>query len=124
MESETEESATEERAIHRSFQRLVDYSFWQALEDSWSVLPSEVRLEAAFRTWLRELNVRGAPPRALPDESALVSLANSLDLTYGEDEWWQWAIWSSCARCREQEQAACTECAQLVSFCSLATRAE
>ena len=108
------------RSVHRRFQRLVDGVFWQSLGEAVPsgalMLQREVRLEAAFRAWLRDISLRASPPAALPDETALSVMANELDHAYGDDLWWQWAIWSSCALCCEKEMAECGECRDLAAF--------
>ena len=84
------------------------------------MLPSELRLEAAFRAWLRAVSLRAEPPTSLPDETLLSAMANDLDHAYGDDLWWQWPTWSTCCRCYESESAGCADCAHLAAFCWLA----
>ena len=112
------EHTREARSHHRWLQRLANHSFWDTDPGDGSC-PSEgndVRLEAAFRCWLRCLDVDAQPPDALPDESELGILANRWDTHYGEDAWWAWATWSSCHDCHGKARLGCAECAHLYAF--------
>ena len=112
-------------SVHRRFQKIADRSFWRSLQAAdGPMLPGEVRLEAAFRAWLRAVGLRDAPPLALPDETALSVMANDLDHAYGDNLWWQCPIWSSCCRCRDLGTAECADCARLASFLHVATDCE
>ena len=78
---------------------------------------SDVRLEAAFRAWLRELDLRLSPPTSLPSETVLGGMAALYDCHYGVDIWWTWPIWSSCSRCSVSGFVNCPECRRLAGFC-------
>ena len=88
------------------------------------VLFDELRQEAALRAWVRQLDTRLQPPQQMPDEQALQCIGQDLDWKYGADEWWEWAIWSSCPRCRQYEETQCKECRQLVKFTELGNAVE
>ena len=117
-----EEEDPHARSLHRYYQKLLDQSFWCSaiMDDACEpVLFDELRQEAALRAWVRQLDTRLQPPQQMPDEQALQCIGQDLDWKYGADEWWEWAIWSSCPRCRQYEETQCKECRQLVKFTEL-----
>ena len=113
---------TQAQSLHRHFQKLLDQSFWQSIRADGvdePLLLNELRQEAALRAWVRQIDTRASPPSQIPDERALQSIMHDMDWKYGADEWWQWAIWSTCACCREYKTIQCRECTQLVKFTEL-----
>lgn len=102
----------------RWLQRLADRGFWEANTGECAVPFDEgdIRREAAFRCWLRQLDLDSPPPRCLPDERDLELLALQWDSDYGPYAWWAWSIWSCCPRCEEHQSVRCPECRRLFAF--------
>ena len=116
------EMDVQDQCLHRYHQTLLDESFWCSIHDygvESPLLLDELRQEAALRAWVRQLDTREMPPASIPDEAALRYIGQELDWKYGADEWWEWAIWSTCSMCMEYEQTLCPECIQLVKFTGL-----
>ncbi len=90
-----------------------DFTFYQ--EEPASFTEDELREEAAFRCWLRELH---AYPASLPPSATLLVMADAYDWEYGEYVWWTWPIWSSCDVCRETP-VMCAECCSYARFCTI-----
>ena len=57
-----------------------DYGFYQ--EDAYEFTECELRMEAAFRCWLREIDVQQCP-QMLPLDAALRGKADAWDWVYG-----------------------------------------
>ena len=90
-----------------------DFTFYQ--EEPGSFTEDELREEAAFRCWLREIHVY---PASLPPSATLRVMADAYDWEYGEYVWWTWPIWSSCDVCRETP-VMCAECCSYARFCTI-----
>ena len=76
----------------------------------------ELREEAAFRCWLREIDPHDYPA-ALPSSTTLYAMANSYDRQYGEYAWWAWPVWSSCEHCHSKEAPMCADCESYMRYC-------
>ena len=104
---------------HRLLQQLADrvYRDAESEQTGWASAFSwvEKRQEAAFRVWLRNVDLT-ALPTSLPTESELNQLALVCDYEHGDDCWCAWPIWSSCQRCAEKEYCECSECRRLAAF--------
>ena len=92
-----------------------DYGFYQ--EDAYEFSEWELRMEAAFRCWLREIDVQQCPPM-LPLDAALRGMADAWDWLYGPYVWWAWPVISSCARCSRCDDV-CADCHSMLRFCYL-----
>ena len=103
---------------HRYLQKQAHRSFITSEGGTVKQFISEedIRLEAAFRCWLRNLNLTDTLPTELPNESELNSLAVQFDSEFGVNEWWDWPIWSSCKLCNEKECVDCNECYVMSTF--------
>lgn len=120
-------SAALTTSAQRRLLRIADETFWRA---HWDLPPgvcftyAEIRLEAAFRAWLRTVDVEAPAPESLPDESRLHFLAAGWDCEYGEETWWDWSVWSSCETCAERGFVGCQSCRELTGFMELALPGE
>jgi len=116
-------SAALATSAQRRLLRVADETFWNV---HWDLPPGiyftyeDIRLEAAFRAWLRTVDVEAPAPKSLPDESRLPSLAAGWDCEYGEETWWDWSVWSSCETCAERGFVGCWSCRELTRFMELA----
>ena len=93
-----------------------EHEFYQ--EDPSSFTEAELREEAAFRCWLREVDTQNCPIM-LPSGAALRGMADAWDWLYGEYTWWTWPVWSTCKRCRNAPVAWCAECESYMRFCAM-----
>ena len=92
-----------------------DYGFYQ--EDPYEFTEAELRMEAAFRCWLREIDLQDCPPM-LPLDAALRGMADAWDWLYGPYEWWAWPVISTCARCSRNDDV-CADCHSMLRYCFL-----
>ena len=109
---------TEGLSQHRWLQLLADRAF-QAADTGESEFPFQyvdIKREAAFRSWLRCVDVHDKPPCCLPDERALDVLAMQWDLDYGSISWWAWPAWSTCPYCAQGGVVQCQQCWDLLQF--------
>ena len=72
-----------------------DFGFYQ--EDAHAFTEAELREEAAFRCWLREIDIHDCP-LMLPSNAALRGMADAWDWLYGPLTWWSWPVLSTCQR--------------------------
>ena len=93
-----------------------DFAFYQ--EDPSFFTEAELREEAAFRCWLREIDLHDCPPM-LPSDAALRGLADAWDWLYGPLTWWSWPVWSSCKRCSKGADMLCEDCESLLRYCAM-----
>ena len=84
-----------------------DFAFYQ--EDPSTFTEGELREEAAFRCWLREIDTENCP-LMLPSGAALRGMA---------DAWWSWPVWSSCKRCSKGADMLCEDCESYMRFCAM-----
>ena len=91
-----------------------DFTFYQ--EDPSYFTEEELREEAAFRCWLREIDPHDCPS-ALPSSAALRAMADTYDWLYGEHAWWAWPVWSSCERCSDAPVMLCADCESYMRYC-------
>ena len=92
-----------------------DFTFYQ--EEPSSFTEEELREEAAFRCWLREIDIC---PTTLPPSATLRVMADAYDWEYGEFVWWTWPVWSSCDVCRgEEAPVMCADCWSYARFCAM-----
>ena len=91
-----------------------DYGFYQ--EDAYEFTEAELREEAAFRCWLREIDLHDCP-LMLPSNAALRGLADAWDWLYGPLLWWSWPVLSTCARCSRNADMLCADCQCLLRYC-------
>uniref|UniRef100_A0A6C0C0F8 Uncharacterized protein n=1 Tax=viral metagenome TaxID=1070528 RepID=A0A6C0C0F8_9ZZZZ len=113
---------TETFSMHRHLQMLLDRSFWCSIrmyDIDEPLLLDELRMEAALRVWVRQLDTKKNPPSCMPDDAALKCFGHDLDGKYGIDEWWEWPAWSTCQQCNHSEATLCSECQQLMKFTTL-----
>ena len=90
-----------------------DFGFHQ--EDAHLFTEAELREEAAFRCWLREIDLQHCPPQ-LPLGAALRGLADGYDWLYGPYVWWTWPVISTCAHCSRRDDV-CADCHSLLRYC-------
>ena len=104
-----------EQMRHRYVQRYVAQTCW---ENTRNVRLTEemLKMEAAFRVWLRSQNLSSTLPMSLPCDRLLEETANECDSIYGENAWWSWPIWSSCDKCKDLEEISCRDCKKLSSI--------
>ena len=93
-----------------------DYAFSQ--NDPSDFTENELREEAAFRCWLREIDHHNCPTE-LPSSAALRNIADQFDWFYGEYAWWAWPVWSSCNLCSKAPVALCADCESYMRYCAL-----
>jgi len=93
-----------------------DFAFYQ--EDPSVFTEAELREEAAFRCWLREIDPHNCP-LMLPSNAALRGMADAWDWLYGPLTWWSWPVWSSCARCSRGADMLCPDCESLLRYCAM-----
>ena len=93
-----------------------DFTFYQ--EDPSDFTEEELREEAAFRCWLREIDPHNCPS-ALPSSAALRGIADAYDWLYGEYAWWAWPVWSSCKRCSKAPVVLCADCESYMRYCAM-----
>ena len=93
-----------------------DFAFHQ--EDPSTFTEAELREEAAFRCWLREIDTENCP-LMLPSGAALRGMADAWDWLYGPYTWWSWAVWSSCKRCSKGADILCEDCESYMRFCAM-----
>jgi hypothetical protein len=105
----------EKQREHRKLQMLADEVFWEDVNCDYCS-EEDLRLEAAFRCWLRQLNMCQGAPKSLPDEKELALLAAEYDEQFGQEAWYGWAAWSTCSACSQRECAECASCQQLCRF--------
>ena len=91
-----------------------DYTFFQ--EEPSFFTEDELREEAAFRCWLREVDARNC--QTLPSSAALHAMADEFDWLYGEYVWWSWPVWSSCQHCSSYT-VPCGDCLSYMQYCGL-----
>ena len=92
-----------------------DFTFFQ--EEPSFFTEDELREEAAFRCWLREVDARNC--QTLPSSAALHAMADEFDWLYGEYVWWSWPVWSSCQHCSLYTPAPCGDCLSYMHYCGL-----
>lgn len=105
-------------AWHRSLQCQADHVYWTQTSGAYC-RPSytDLRREAAFRCWLRQLDPEKEPPQALPSEELVLDgLALDFDYAYGVDSWWTYPSWSTCELCQERKGPFCASCLRLSNF--------
>ena len=93
-----------------------DFTFFQ--EEPSNFTEDELREEAAFRCWLREVDARDC--QTLPSSTTLHVIADAYDWLYGEHVWWSWPIWSSCEHCSRAAcapVALCVDCQSYMHYC-------
>ena len=93
-----------------------DFAFYQ--EDPSTFTEGELREEAAFRCWLREIDTENCP-LMLPSGAALRGMADAWDWLYGPYTWWAWPVWSSCKRCSKGAEILCEDCESYMRFCAM-----
>ncbi len=93
-----------------------DFTLYQ--EDPSYFTEEELREEAAFRCWLREIDMHDCPS-ALPSSAALHAIADTYDWLYGEHVWWAWPVWSSCERCSDAPVVLCADCESYMRYCAI-----
>ena len=106
--------------MHLPQQRYLQYLAAQRFyeEESGDFTEEELREEATFRCWLREIDPQDYP--ALPSSTALRTMANSFDWEYGEYAWWSWPVWSTCEQCQLREAPLlCADCESYIRYCAL-----
>ena len=92
-----------------------DFTFYQ--EEPSYFTSEELREEAAFRCWLREID---DCPSTLPSSATLHAMADAYDWEYGEHVWWTWPVWSSCEDCRgEEAPVLCADCSSYARYCAM-----
>ena len=92
-----------------------DFTFYQ--EEPSYFTEEELREEAAFRCWLREID---NCPTMLPSSATLHAMADAYDWEYGEHLWWSWPVWSSCVNCRDIEAPVmCADCSSYARYCAM-----
>jgi len=109
-------------SMHRHHQKILDQSFWKSIKNDGinePLLLEELRQEASLRAWVRQLDLEKHAPTNIPDKSELKAIQTEFDWKYGTDEWWHWAIWSTCTKCSKHGFAQCDECLSLVKFTDL-----
>ena len=79
-----------------------DNGFYQ--EDAYEFTEAELRMEAAFRCWLREIDLQDCPPM-LPMDAALRGMADAWDWLYGP------YVWTT--------DDVCADCHSLLRYCIL-----
>ena len=94
-----------------------DFMIFQ--EEPSNFTEDELREEAAFRCWLREVDARNC--QTLPSSATLHVIADAYDWLYGEHVWWSWPVWSSCEHCsRARAPAAlCGDCQSYMHYCAM-----
>ena len=93
-----------------------DFTFFQ--EEPSNFTEDELREEAAFRCWLREVDARDC--QTLPSSATLHVIADAYDWLYGEHVWWSWPSWSSCEHCSRAAcapVALCVDCQSYMHYC-------
>ena len=105
--------------MHQLQQRYLQYLAAQRFHkgESEDFAEEELREEAAFRCWLREIDPQDHPE--LPSSNTLHTMANSYDWEHGEFIWWSWPVWSTCALCQLREAQLCAQCESYMRYCSL-----
>ena len=93
-----------------------DFGFYQ--EDAHAFTEAELREEAAFRCWLREIDIHDCP-LMLPSNAALRGMADTWDWLYGPLTWWSWPVVSTCQRCSRNADVLCSECHCLLRYCAM-----
>ena len=94
-----------------------DFTFFQ--EDPSHFTENELRGEAAFRCWFREIDPHDYPS-ALPSSATLFAMAESYDWHYGEYAWWAWPVWSTCEEhCTDAAVLLCADCESYMRYCAL-----
>ena len=94
-----------------------DFTFYE--EEPSDFTEKELREEAAFRCWLREIDPQDYPA-ALPSSTTLHAMANSYDWQYGEYAWWAWPVWSSCEHCHSKEAPLLrADCESYMQYCAM-----
>ena len=104
--------------LHRWLQLVADRGFWEA-DTGECIVPftdDEIRKEAAFRCWLRQLEITPRCPTRLPTERELEFYAAQWDEEFGCNLWWSWPVWSTCAVCDAKESVQCPGCTKLFAF--------
>ena len=97
----------------RHLQRAAAARFDEATGVFWL---AELRLEAAFRSWLGLVEIKGAPPASLPSASVLNDLADTWDAEYGPYVWWPWPVWSTCSVCSKLGEVSCSDCRSFSAY--------
>ena len=92
-----------------------DFTFFQ--EEPSNFTEDELRVEAAFRCWLREIDARNC--QTLPSSATLHVIADAHDWLYGDYVWWNWPVWSSCKHCSRGETALCGDCLSYLQYCAM-----
>ena len=76
---------------HRAFQIVAARTFASGAADAgYDFTESELREEAALRSWVRGLDLSQEAPRRLPEGNELRRLANLWDIEFGAHAWWTW----------------------------------
>ncbi len=93
-----------------------DFALYQ--EDPSTFTEAELREEAAFRCWLREIDIENCP-LMLPSGAALRGMADAWDWLYGPHAWWSWPVWSSCKPCSKGADMLCEDCESFLRYCAM-----
>ena len=104
-----------------------DFTFYR--EEPSDFTEEELREEAAFRCWLRQIEPQDYPA-VLPSSTVLRTMANSFDWQYGECAWSSWPSWSTCELCSRRRaecelcqlreaQVLCAQCESYMRHCTL-----
>ena len=117
MRNVVEDMENDTTRFRRVLQTQADRAFEMSLSSSPDTCSyDEMRLEAAFRAWILELDRTDDPPTSLPSETSLTAIAADHDRRFGPDTWWTRPIWSSCWKCSLQQEVSCAACRKLSRF--------
>ena len=119
-------STTMHQSQHRYLQHLSaqrfyeeesgDFTFYR--EEPSDFTEEELREEAAFRCWLRQIEPQDYPSGVTVEHHS--GRAGQLyDWQHGEYVWWTWPVWSSCEHCHNKQAPMCLDCETYMQYCAL-----